>query len=241
MTQNPSVQCILFASTFTGLAARWFVSLPAQSIDSFNELCSIFLKHFYYNIQTKKDPSALFGVLIRRGESLSDYVKRFQAEMGEIEVSEHDSTIVDAFTQGLRDAVPDTAAHRCYEKLCGKRPDDLTEMMLKVKQYTTGEAHLRPQEVKSKKVSVAEEPRKRRHDKLTPTVIIPLKQELSSILPIYETMPEYKPARPIRYNRPPDSRQFCQYHKQHGHDIDRCYSLRDKVNKLVLDGKLSQF
>jgi len=33
MTQNPSVQCILFASTFTGLVARGFESLPARSID----------------------------------------------------------------------------------------------------------------------------------------------------------------------------------------------------------------
>ena len=114
------MQCILFASTFTGLAIRWFASLPARSIDSFNELCSTFLKHFYYNTQTKKNPSALFGVLIRRGESLTDYVKRFQTEMGEIEVSGHDSTLVDAFTQGLRDAVPNTAAYRCYKKLCGK-------------------------------------------------------------------------------------------------------------------------
>jgi len=161
--------------------------------------------------------------------------------MGEIEISGHDSTLVDAFTQGLRDAAPDTAAHRCYEKLCGKRPDDLTEMMLKVKQYTTGEARLRLQDTRGKRVSVAEEPRKRRHDEPTHSAVVPLNQELSRILPIYEAMPEFESAWPIRYNRPPDTRQFCLYHKQHGHDTDRCFSIRDKINKLVLEGKLGQF
>jgi len=132
-------------------------------------------------------------------------------------------------------------AYRCYEKLCVKRPDDLTEMMMKVKQYVTGEARLRPQEIKTKKVSVAEELVKRGRDNRAPILNIPLNAELSDILPIYESMKEYEPARQIRYNKAPDTRHFCAYHKQPGHHTDRCFTLRDKINRLIMEGKLTQF
>lgn len=39
----------------------------------------------------------------------------------------------------------------------------------------------------------------------------------------------------------PDIRQYCNDHKQLGHSTDRCYSLRDRINKLILEGKLNLF
>lgn len=44
--------------------------------------------------------------------------------------------------------------------------------------------------------------------------------------------------------RPLDTRRrdkWCEYHKDHGHDIDSCYALRDHLEELVQDGCLTQY
>ncbi|XP_028059061.1 uncharacterized protein LOC114262845 [Camellia sinensis] len=43
---------------------------------------------------------------------------------------------------------------------------------------------------------------------------------------------------------PPDTRRRdkrCEYHKDHGHDTDSCYALKDHLEKLVQDGRLAQY
>ncbi|XP_028083155.1 uncharacterized protein LOC114284461 [Camellia sinensis] len=42
---------------------------------------------------------------------------------------------------------------------------------------------------------------------------------------------------------PPDARRQdkrCEYHKDHGHDTDSCYALKDHLEELVQDGRLTQ-
>ncbi|XP_028110847.1 uncharacterized protein LOC114309337 [Camellia sinensis] len=42
---------------------------------------------------------------------------------------------------------------------------------------------------------------------------------------------------------PPDTRRRyrqCEYHKDHGHDTDSCYALKDHLEELVQDGRLQQ-
>ncbi|XP_028112458.1 uncharacterized protein LOC114310614 [Camellia sinensis] len=42
---------------------------------------------------------------------------------------------------------------------------------------------------------------------------------------------------------PPDTRRGdkrCEYHKDHGHDMDSCYALKDHLEELVQDGRLPQ-
>lgn len=66
MGKNSAIKSVLFASTFTDLAAHWFTSMPPRSVDSFDKLCSVFLKHLSYNTHAKKNPNALFGVPIKK-------------------------------------------------------------------------------------------------------------------------------------------------------------------------------
>ncbi|XP_028054085.1 uncharacterized protein LOC114258330 [Camellia sinensis] len=42
---------------------------------------------------------------------------------------------------------------------------------------------------------------------------------------------------------PPDARRRdkrCEYHKDYGHDTDNCYALKDHLEALVQDGRLTQ-
>ncbi|XP_028105173.1 uncharacterized protein LOC114304197 [Camellia sinensis] len=42
---------------------------------------------------------------------------------------------------------------------------------------------------------------------------------------------------------PPDTRRWdrrCEYHKDHGHDTDSCYALKDDLEELMQDGRLQQ-
>ena len=43
---------------------------------------------------------------------------------------------------------------------------------------------------------------------------------------------------------PPDTRRRdrrCEYHKDHGHDTESCYALKDHLEELVQDGRLQQY
>ncbi|XP_028078662.1 uncharacterized protein LOC114280482 [Camellia sinensis] len=43
---------------------------------------------------------------------------------------------------------------------------------------------------------------------------------------------------------PPDTRRRdkrCEYHKDHGHETDSCYALKDHLEELVQDGRLAQY
>ncbi|XP_028096701.1 uncharacterized protein LOC114296595 [Camellia sinensis] len=49
---------------------------------------------------------------------------------------------------------------------------------------------------------------------------------------------------PPKMTGPPDARRQdkrCEYHKDHGHDTDSCYSLKDHLEELVQDSRLTQY
>ena len=53
-TRNEAILCKVFSTTLTGPALAWFRQLPEKSIDSFEELCTQFIKQYNSNRQQQK-------------------------------------------------------------------------------------------------------------------------------------------------------------------------------------------
>jgi len=67
----------LFIGTLKGVAFDWFRSLPPSSINSWIDLETRFLSHFYED-DTKVTMDKLLSTVQRKGESVRDYIERFR-------------------------------------------------------------------------------------------------------------------------------------------------------------------
>ncbi|XP_074300718.1 uncharacterized protein LOC141632026 [Silene latifolia] len=92
--------CKGFGSTLTGAALQWFVGLPNGTISSFADLVNAFNQQFSSSRRTPKQPSDLYRIVQEIGESIKDYVTRFNAEKVSIRGCDM-STAINAFRQGL--------------------------------------------------------------------------------------------------------------------------------------------
>jgi hypothetical protein len=67
----------LFPLSLSGMAFNWFVSLPPNSVDTWDQLEQKFHDYFY-NGETELKLSNPVAVKQRGGETVSDYVWRFR-------------------------------------------------------------------------------------------------------------------------------------------------------------------
>ena len=74
------VKCRAFLITLKKVALKWFNSLPSRSINRFPDLSSRFLAHFTTRRFKLKLVSSLLGISQQQGESLLDFLKRYNAE-----------------------------------------------------------------------------------------------------------------------------------------------------------------
>ena len=68
---------ILFIDTLKGVAFDWFRSLPPRSTNSWIDLETRFLSHFY-EADTEVNMDKLLSTVQKRRESVRDYIKRFK-------------------------------------------------------------------------------------------------------------------------------------------------------------------
>nr|GMC46634.1 uncharacterized protein LOC109164437 [Ipomoea batatas] len=79
------LMCKAFLPTLKGLAQKWFLALPSQSIRCFNDLADRFLTHYAINIKPQRNLTHLSGISQAEGEALTTYLTRWQKEVLTIE------------------------------------------------------------------------------------------------------------------------------------------------------------
>ena len=92
--------CKGFRSSLVGPALQWYTNLPNNSISSFAQLTDIFVEQFASSRKLEKLSDDLYRIKQRRGESLRDYVARFNTEKVSITSCNVDTAIT-AFRKGL--------------------------------------------------------------------------------------------------------------------------------------------
>ncbi|XP_023917904.1 uncharacterized protein LOC112029452 [Quercus suber] len=125
------VICRSFPATLRGAARVWFSKLPASSIENFEQLSDSFVRHFIGGQRHKRPTSYLLTVRQQEGESLRDYVKRFNKAVLEIDEAD-DQVTMTTFQAGLNN--PD------FIFSLGKTPPtSMTDLLFKAQKYMNGE------------------------------------------------------------------------------------------------------
>ncbi|XP_024016251.1 uncharacterized protein LOC112089731 [Eutrema salsugineum] len=86
--ERDAVQCQLFVESLGGVALDWFSRLEANSIDSYKELTTAFVKHFSMFIGQNTKNSELWQVAQGPSESLRDFIQRFKAIVANCTISD---------------------------------------------------------------------------------------------------------------------------------------------------------
>ncbi|GJS00792.1 reverse transcriptase domain-containing protein [Tanacetum coccineum] len=76
--------CHMFNSTLTGNARVWFDDLPAELIDSYDDLKKAFLENYLQQKKYIKDPIELHNIKQRDGESTDYFVRRYKLESRDV-------------------------------------------------------------------------------------------------------------------------------------------------------------
>ena len=93
--------CKAFSATLKGLVRTWFRKLTLRTIDLFGDLSRLFVTNFMSFRVGKKNASHLFTVHQKEGESLKDYIKRFNQAVLEVE-NPSDKVVMMVMMEGLR-------------------------------------------------------------------------------------------------------------------------------------------
>ncbi|KAL0427973.1 UNVERIFIED_CONTAM: hypothetical protein Slati_2972100 [Sesamum latifolium] len=94
------IKCQVLVTTFARAAQQWFNQLPPAVIGSFREFHSLFLHQFASSKKYRKTELSLFFIRQKEGESLKDYLQRFNTTALEVP-SVTQEVKASAFAQGL--------------------------------------------------------------------------------------------------------------------------------------------
>ena len=97
---SDKVICGPFPATIRGAAREWFSKLLVASIDNFGQLSDSFVRHFIGGQRHKRLTSYLLTIKQQEGETLREYVRRFNKEVLEIGKGD-DQVIMTTFQAGL--------------------------------------------------------------------------------------------------------------------------------------------
>ncbi|XP_059664019.1 uncharacterized protein LOC132309752 [Cornus florida] len=95
------IMCRAFPTTLKGSARVWFNKLKPGTIKTFEELSKGFVGHFIAGQRHRRPANYLLTVKQQKGESLRDYISRFNTEMLQVEEAD-DKVALTAFMGRLQ-------------------------------------------------------------------------------------------------------------------------------------------
>ncbi|GKV46164.1 hypothetical protein SLEP1_g53173 [Rubroshorea leprosula] len=98
---NDVMMCKVFPATLKSTARRWYHKLPRHSIYSFSQLAKLFSNKFASQREIKRTATELMQVNQKEGESLRDYMQRFNKATLDID-NVPDTICLSAMLHGLK-------------------------------------------------------------------------------------------------------------------------------------------
>ncbi|XP_074315023.1 uncharacterized protein LOC141651201 [Silene latifolia] len=252
--------CKGFGSTITGAALQWFVGLPNGSISSFADLVNTFNQQFSSSRRTPKQPSDLYRIVQEIGESIKDYVTRFNAE--KVSIRGYDTpTAINAFRQGLdkeSDIYKELTMHPC-ERFEEVRQRATAALRLEEdiqarkgmsnfdkpnRKISTEKKDERAKPYNRPNISRVAEKTQQIDDSQHPPKLSEygfntgMEGLLKALRGLGDQVRWPKPPTQSRPNDDRDSSKRCECHQDIGHRTEDCYRLRREVNFQVRKGNL---
>jgi hypothetical protein len=159
------ISCRAFPLTLKSSAREWFGKLPPKSIDSFDALGRQFLTQFLAGRRRRKSAAHLLTVKQKSGESLREYLMRFNKEKMSVEDPKED-VVLFALLNGIR---PDGGL---MAELARKTPTRLQTFMDKAEEFMNGEETIKAlMESRSERPTPAKEKKDPRGDRAPARII----------------------------------------------------------------------
>ncbi|KAL2243756.1 UNVERIFIED_CONTAM: hypothetical protein Sindi_0493600 [Sesamum indicum] len=235
----------LFATSLTGKAQEWFTNLPRGSIESYDQMVQKFNFHFASKEKQKRSATHLFNIRQREDEALENFMGRFNNETLEVqELRIH--MLVSILIHGLRKG-PFTST------LARDPPSDVEQLMALAQKYIVKEemnamkdserrerdyAPRRPHESRE---GGGSKPKieKQKEPKYIPKYhnYTPLAMSREKALMMVENANVLKWPRQTRYTPSKKfSNKYCRFHQERGHNTEKCFQLKDEIERLVRQG-----
>ncbi|GKV02707.1 hypothetical protein SLEP1_g15103 [Rubroshorea leprosula] len=265
--QNASdaLMCKIFPSTLRGNARTWYYSLPPRSINSYTELASAFATKFSSKRLIRKTTSELMRVRQRDGESLKNFMSRFNDAV--LEVNSFDQAV------GITAVISGLGHERFRDSLLKHPATTFSEVNNRSLKFITAEEyalsqHLTP--IKSQHPDWRDENPNRKRMKTTQN-----RGPMSTSTPRFGRPNSAPPQQPT--GKPPvnwtpfnlprsqifmqiknkmdlrrpgpmktaaatrDHTRYCDFHQDHGHTTEQCNSLRFELESLAQKGMLNEY
>ncbi|XP_065638665.1 uncharacterized protein LOC136071377 [Quercus suber] len=248
------IMCRAFPTTLKGPVRVWFNKIPPNTVTSFKELSKLFVNNFIGGQRHKRSSSSLLTIEQGENESLQSFITRFNRDalaMDEVD----DKLLLAAFYNGVHS---DLFIHKLYEQA----PQTMAELVHSAQNFMNAEDAIiakkrkRVEKVEANTMRQSEQgprPKKGRTEdkrdqekKAGPSArnqqYTPLNVPLEQVLMQIKDEPSLK--WPEKMKGDPNKRnrnKYCCFHRDHGHDTDECFDLKQQIENLIRQGKLRNF
>ena len=262
-----ALMCKGFGQNLTGAAMMWWKNIPLNSISSYSQLVNMFLNQFAGSRTLDKRTTDLYRIVQGAGESLKDYLTRFNMEVLTVPRLEP-ATAMEAFRMGLKQS------HPFYNDLTQNPPNTLDEIRDRAMQHIRVEEDKKVQETFYKKaVGTSDPPTSRKietshshhrsnrgkpysrpethkinsiDDDNEPDEEFPAISDYCFAVDIAGVMNKLhdlgdKTRWPRKSDRPnvwKDKSKWCAYHEDFGHTTEECNALKREIAILLQKGLL---
>ncbi|MFS7999627.1 putative retrotransposon gag domain-containing protein [Helianthus anomalus] len=255
---NLPTWCHLFAQTFVGAARVWFDSLPAGRIKSWIDFRDKFLAHFSQQRRHTRDPADCLNIWRKDHESVEDFITRYNKEcleigyVGKKMMRAHFMRVVkcDDLIKRLkgRDGGPkDWETFIEAAKTIARTDKQLTGD--DNRQYNHNDRRNKKGKGQSWKTSSYKErsPTRNTINQIAHRKEVKRENREKQWTPLTKTPSEvlstenhqFKPPLQMRNKRDQDQNLFCEFHKDIGHLTGDCFSLKQKIERALRDGRLT--
>ncbi|GKV01449.1 hypothetical protein SLEP1_g14000 [Rubroshorea leprosula] len=220
---SDALMCKIFPSTLHGNARTWYYSLKPYSISSYVEMVAAFATKFSNRRLIKKTTAELMRVAQREGESLKNYLNRFNDAV--LEIDSFDQAVgIAAITEGL-------AHERFRDSLIKHPPASFEEVNDRSCNFITTEEYVlsqKPSAINDNKNTWKEEGPHKKKFKATQNRDKKQNgsQKASALTELTHLQRSYK---------------VCDYHQDHGHTMEACHMLKSELESLARKGMLNEF
>ncbi|GKU88075.1 hypothetical protein SLEP1_g2380 [Rubroshorea leprosula] len=217
---NDAMMCKVFPAILKSTTKRWYHKLPKHSIDSYSQLAKLFSNKFASQREIKRTANELMQVHQKEGESLRDYMQRFNKatlDIGNVP----DTICLFALLHGLKHG-------RFLDDLLENPPKTWNEVNNRSASFILSEDFQSSKRRADDKQSKGNEQLPRREEKKRQKVNEPWGKPAE--------FPKYANYIPLTLPS-----KHCDYHRVYGHNTKDCQHLKNELEFLACNGKLEGY
>ncbi|XP_077229943.1 uncharacterized protein LOC143862921 [Tasmannia lanceolata] len=231
--------CKAFPTILTGAARDWYLRIKPNFISNFEDFGDDLVRHFMSNRRPRKTTASLMALRQEDNELLQTFVSRFNREA--LQVPNLDpSAAVNALLAGAK-------SNDFWRSVAHENPHSVADLMAIAEEYLVVEETLATLDSNRRRTSEEKNPTKLRRDDKAPRRerspqrreenYTPLNTSRRSILAAIEGEEFVRwPTRMISKGNKRDKSKYCRFHRDHGHDTDECWQLKEEIELLINQG-----